>query len=153
MTQPISALALFVGFEMRRYDRHDVSRWVDAEVEKTDVPTGVLLELTTLRDKHDVDIVNLLRELSGELDEATVARQELRTLRAQVLERRILLREAVGLAWHLSYRLSREADLEACQIDDDYELAVSGAYGTIAEVEARFLAFLDEHGGPLGSHR
>jgi hypothetical protein len=74
MGLPRSPVAVALGFEMGLYSRADVSDWVDCAVARVEVVDGPLLELVTLRGKHDTEIVRLLSVLAGKKTNAELAR-------------------------------------------------------------------------------
>ena len=74
MTSPtLSAAELLVGFDLGLFARADVARWVDEQVERLETLPEALLELTTMRHRHDVDVLRWLGELAS-VDDVTRAR-------------------------------------------------------------------------------
>jgi hypothetical protein len=136
-------LRLLLGFEMGLYSRDDVSTWVFAEVERYDVIPDPLLELTVLAGKHDVDVANLLRALAPEVTPEVRMKMEIGTLREMVACDGISLHRAVSWAASVANDVSWDIYCEAIGLEDAYELAENGTYGTVADVERDIRSFLD----------
>jgi hypothetical protein len=73
MGLPRSPVAVALGFEMGLYSRADVSDWVDRAVAQVEAVDGPVLELVTLRGKHDTEIAMLLSLLAGRKTSAELA--------------------------------------------------------------------------------
>jgi hypothetical protein len=145
---PDSPVALAVGFEMRLYSRSDISTWVDERVARVDDVAGPLLDLTTLRDKDDGAIATLLFAMTGPVDEAEVGRIGLAVLHQMLITKQMDLRLAIGALRHLRFRFFSDEHKEYTEclvLDDEYDLAADGTYGTLVNVERDLLAFLESY--------
>ena len=145
-TDHLSAAFIAIGFEMRLYSRTDVGAWVDAEVERLDVLPNALLELTLLRDKHDVDIAKLLRALAREPMTADEwARIGMGVLHDLVSAGRVTIPRAVYWASTIASDLSWDEYGEATELEERYDHAKFRSYGTVAEAERAFREFLHRY--------
>ena len=152
MAIPNNPIALAVGFEMKLYSRADVSTWVDNQVARVDVVVGPLLELTTLRDKDDGDIANLLCAMTGRAGEAEVGQLGLGIVHHLFVTKRVSLLAAVDrIRWlRMKHFSNDDAEYTECLVlDDAYDLAADGSYGTFADVERDMLAFLEPYAARL----
>jgi hypothetical protein len=138
-----SASEMLVAFHMTLCTRDDVSAWVDVQVAKRDPLPDALLELTTLRGKHDVEIEKLLAALAPALTNEDRSRLELAALRELVRSGRRSIREAVRDLPHIAEGLPARLHSEAVGIEDQFILAELGTYGTVEDAERAFLAFLE----------
>ncbi len=151
---PRTPIALAVGFELGLYSRDDVAEWVTEAVERVDMLPGPLLELTTLKGKHDVGIVKLLYQLGSARSPAEQARDRFAVLRELLITDRVDLSDAVKQMNRIALEdLSPDVDGHeyfACLgLDDQYDLANGGVYGTIDDVRQQVLEFLERYANRL----
>ncbi len=136
------ALLLRVGFDLGRYSRSDVSDWVTAEIMEADQIDGPLLELGTLAGKSDEDISGLLRDLAGPVPEGLAARVEVGLVGRLVEAGTMKLEPAIRRLLSLVYEgLDEEEQGCIFQLDDAYDLAAAGTYGTMEQVRNDFTDF------------
>lgn len=125
MTLPRNPIVFALGFEMGLYSRDDVSDWVNralSEVETVDAP---LLDLTTLRDKDDTEIVKLLDQLGDCATNADRGRIRLGVLYQLLTAGKIDLGRTTSQLYHIaltdfSYEAEREEYCSCVNLDDEY---------------------------------
>ncbi len=142
----VSAHRLSLGFSYGLYSLKDVGAWVDAKIlESPEDISEPLLALTSLKNRHMVDISNDLRALAGEVPKDVLARIELSVL-LELHERGKMTLEVISerLPW-ISEPISREVYYEAMSLQDTFELAEDG-HGNLDEVKEAILEFLERQG-------
>ncbi|MFI5299294.1 MAG: hypothetical protein ACHREM_14460 [Polyangiales bacterium] len=136
---------MLVGFEMGLLARDDVGAWVDVEVERCEVVAGPLLELTTLKDKHEVDIAHLLNDLALRPSEKVQAPIALGILGELLRRKRITSRDAICQASRLADAISRDEYCTTLGLEDEYDLAEYGTYGQLDDAERAIAAFFERY--------
>lgn len=142
------------GFRVGYFSRQDIERWADEQIERADQPSMDLIELATLRGKHDWDVVSLLSRVSSEIGPGT--RTELtigligRLYRADRASLESSVRALFTLVLDGDRQLSVQERGEIYYLDDAYDLAMSGAYGSVKEVKSHFLAFTEPYAAIVG---
>lgn len=130
------------GYDVGYFDKADIARWADRQIAATDDPCTELLDLSMIRQTHPLDVMKLLRSL-GAADSAATETQigfigllyEKHQITTQLAIRRL-------------FALIDEADTTADQqsqiyyLDDGYDLAVAGTYGTMNAIERGVSAFV-----------
>jgi hypothetical protein len=144
------AALLHCGFRLGYFSRQDIEHWADRQIEEQGQPSLELIELAILRGKHDMDVLALLSQASAALGprlwiELTIGmvgrlyraggaslESSVRGLFSLVLDNRdnALTNEEMGTIYWL---------------DDAYDLAVRGTYGTVEDVEKEFLTFTEPY--------
>ena len=62
---PIASVDLLrIGFDVGYYDKHDIARWADQQINDYDDPPFALIEISLVKRKGDDEITKRLRELS-----------------------------------------------------------------------------------------
>lgn len=136
------ALLLRVGFDLGLYDRADVADWVTSRVMAPEQLDGPLLELGTLAGRSDEDIASLLRDLAGPVPGGLAARIEIGLVGRMVAAGTSKLKPAIRRLFSLAYEgLTEEEQGCIVQLDDGYDLAAAGTYGTIGQVRSDFADF------------
>jgi hypothetical protein len=151
---PRTPSVLALGFELGLYSRADVAEWLTQAVERVDALSGPLLELTTLKGKHDVDIVNLLYQLGPARRPAERARDRFGVLYELLTTDGVSLGDAVKQMYRIALEdLSPEdegGEYFAClALDDRYDLASGGIYGTLDDVRREAVDFLERYANRL----
>jgi hypothetical protein len=154
MVTPRAPTALAVGFELGLYSRDDVAEWVPEAVDRVDVLPDPLLELTTLKGKQDVDIVTLLYQLGPARRPAERARDRFAVLHELLTTNRINLGDAARQMYRIALEdLSPDdegGEYFAClSLDDQYDLARDGTYGTLDDVRRGVVDFLQRYASRL----
>ncbi len=142
----VSARRLSLGFSYGLYSLEDVGAWVDARIlESPEDISEALLSLTSLKNRHRVDISNDLRALAGEARKDVLARIELSVL-LELHQRGRMTLEVISqrLPW-ISQPISWEVYGEAMSLQDGYEVAEDG-HGNLNEAKEAVLEFLQRHG-------
>ena len=89
-------VTLRLGFEEGLFTRDDVRTWVDLEIVRVHELPAALLELSTLSDKSDHEIVTLLRALEPDVPAAVQAKIAVAVLGALYAAGRVSLRDVVS---------------------------------------------------------
>ena len=114
-------------------------------------PSEPLLELAGALRPHPQDVARMLRHIPGPADPVRVFRKVLATARHHLLEsptawpRVTVALEQMAIAGQVPESLASPCYM----LDDQRLLAEQGVYGTIEQVHADLLAFLDTEAEPL----
>ena len=139
------ALYMYLGFRVGIYDRARVADWVDQQVLARGVADGPLLELGFLLDKSDNDIEQLVLHLAEQAHGVAIGPRACAMLGRMVRVGELGGSTASTMLTRLPNGwLSQEDINRAYGVDDSYELAQSGEWGTLEEAQARLLEFTDE---------
>lgn len=151
----MSPLEVKVRFLLGLLDRDALSAWINEQLPDDGSIPDPVLELTTLRDKDDLRIVGLLSQLvlAGP---AAEARMEFGLLSQMYRGGDIQLGQAVRRLYLLLHEVGLDAftgdEVDAIySLDDGYDLAVIGTYGTTEHVEAEFIRFVGRYEDQLSS--
>jgi hypothetical protein len=154
MDLPDDPVVIALGFEMGLYSRDHVSDWVDRSLARVEKVDGPLLELTTLRDKHDIDIIKLLNHLGHSATTADLGRVRLGVLYHLFTSGKIDLARTTAQLFRIgltdfTYEGEPSEYCACVNLDDEYDLAARGTYGTLEQVQRDVLAFLEPYASKL----
>ena len=144
------ARVLHVGFDLGFYDRAQLDAWVTHAIEALEAIPDPLLELATLAHRSDQEIVDLLAELAAPGSWEERARIEIGMLAEMEAKGRLELGAAIGRSLFASTDAAFELRGELYGIEDAYELARAGAYGSVEEARREYRAFASRY-RPLAS--
>ena len=126
-------------------DINEVIKWADNIIINDKEPDFFIIELSLCGHKKTIDIVSLLNEYIGQEKPQISGRVILGFLYRQYLAGYITLKKVVGsinwIVWQAD--LTDEEKSLMYGLDEDYDCAEEGIYGTIEEVEKETLRFLE----------
>jgi hypothetical protein len=108
---PTEADILRCGYEVAYFDKADIVRWADRQIETTDKPSTELLDLAMIRDADPLEVTGLLRLLgspnAGELIQAQVG-----FIGLKLAEQQISPRLAIRALWKFAIDWETADDLQ-----------------------------------------
>ena len=135
------------GIDLGLYSFSDAVQWSDNLIATDNVPDSVLIDLSLSSKPQDV--VRNLGSIPGSAEPSDILaglfRKMLRTLSADDKRAEDLARYLFKLVHDDEWKYSGIDENEAYYIDDGFDLAASGAWGTRDEAVAELRQFLEEH--------
>lgn len=135
------------GYEAGHFAKHQIMKWADKQLEACDKASEALINLSLCREAEPRLVVSSLQSL-GSNDTKFSIDLRFAFLGLAFGARRISLEQAARSLFAILLDIDNEDLLDESErnsiysIDDGYDLASSGAYGTISEVESDFLEFV-----------
>lgn len=141
------AAILCCGYSMGYYKEADVEHWAERQIDALDEPPLPLIELTTIRGMYPIDVMNLLRSVSGEFPPTLIVEAQIGFIGLLHHAEKIPLKRAIGGLFAMVHDKGVTDDQRATiyGLDDMYDLAIAGTYGTIGQVEAEFRSFVQPY--------
>lgn len=96
------AEALAVGLEIGATNLADVLAWADGIIAAEEHPHWTICELATMGKSYEPDVIRALREVPGEVDEAWVRQDVVRTLARGLAEDRSRADKIAEALYHLA---------------------------------------------------
>lgn len=145
-TEPIDeAVVLLCGFDVGYFDYDDIVKWADHQIVTTEKPADELLDLSMIqiRKTHPTDVQNLLCNLSP-TESSMRIEIKLGLIGLLLAKQRITTREVMSRFWSLKDEpgITDEQESQIYFLDDGYDLARAGTYGTIENVEQELHDFV-----------
>ena len=124
------------GYDVGFFDKSDIERWADCQITAIDNPPTELLDLSMVRQTHPIDVMNLLRTL-GAVDPATTIQIQIGFLGLLREKHKINTQLAIRGLWALVHEsgITQEEESQIYYLDDGFDLAITGTYGTIHDIE------------------
>ena len=126
-------------------DKNEVIKWADNIITNDNEPDFFIIELSLSGHKNLNDTVSLLNEYIGKEKPQVSGRVILGFLHRQYLAGKITLRKVVGavnwIVWQAD--LTDEEKSYMYGLDEEYDFAEEGIYGTVEAVEKETLRFLE----------
>jgi len=131
------------GYDLGYFDKADITRWADRQIEACDSPPTELLDLSMIRDTHPIDVMNLLRTF-GSPDSSTTIQTQIGFIGLLLAEGKISTQRAIRGLFALVHQpgITHEQASQIYHLDDGYDLAVAGTYGTIGGIERDLRQFV-----------
>uniref|UniRef100_UPI00260FE01A hypothetical protein n=1 Tax=uncultured Mucilaginibacter sp. TaxID=797541 RepID=UPI00260FE01A len=128
-------------------DKSEVVKWADRIITSDSEPEYFIIELSLCGHKTLNDIVSLINEFIGKNKPQVSGRVILGFLYKQYLARKITLRKVVStinwIVWQAD--LTDEEKSFMYGLDEDFECAEDGIYGTVEAVEKETICFLETY--------
>lgn len=149
----IEADVLLCGYEAGFFSKSDISQWADRQIAAIANPSAELLDLSMIRHTYPIDVMNLLRSL-GSPDLNVRIQNQIGFIGLLYGEKKLTLQRAIGGLLSLVHQpdLTQEQRSQIYYLDDGYDLAVAGAYGTLAQIERDFCNFVSPYLQRLAGH-
>lgn len=147
----LQAAFLCCGYNVGYYTISDIEWWAIQQIDALDEPTLALIDLATLRDTNPIDVMNLLRSLGGTLSPSLTIEMRIGFLGLLYDAKRISLKTAINGLFAMVHDQGVTDDQRTmiyC-LDDGYDLALAGTYGTVSQVEAEFRSFVRPYADTL----
>jgi hypothetical protein len=143
----IKAALLCCGYKIGYYKDSDIESWAVRQIDTLDEPPLALIELMTVRDKYPIDVMNLLKSLGGVLTPSAMVDAQIGFLGLLYDSKRITVNRAIGGLFKLVHDagVTDEQQSMIYWLDDRYDLAVAGTYGTIEQVESELNSFMQPY--------
>lgn len=140
----VEAAVLECGYNIGFFSLRDVEHWAESQIAAVDRPTDALIDLAILRDTHPLDVMKLLKTVSGDLPASESIAMRIGFIGHCFEEGKISLLTGIRGLWPLVFEagISSEQESQIYWLDDAYDLAVAGYYGTLADVDGGFRQFV-----------
>lgn len=152
MSNVLSAEAdvLRCGYDVGFFDKSDIETWADRQIEASTYPCTELLDLSMIRQTHPLDVMNLLRSF-GPPDPATTIQTQIGLIGLLLAKNEISTQLAIRGLWALVHETgtTQEQQSRIYVLDDGYDLAVAGAYGTMDDIERELHDFVSPYAEQL----
>lgn len=137
------------GYEVGYFDKSDIIRWADTQIEECDSPSTTLLDLAMIRTTDPIDVMNLLRSI-GSPESSIAIETQLGFLGLLVTTGAISMERAVrGLFWLVHDEgLTEEQQKQIYYLDDGYDLAAQG-YSSMDDIERDLLKLVTPYAEQL----
>ena len=138
------------GYDTGHITKAQIIAWADQQIERSDKPSNVLIDLSLCRDNAANVVLSNLRAIGGN-DAAISVKIQIAFLGLSFDRERISLEQAVRSLYHIGHDLEYENGVDDEQrnmiyhLDDGYSLAFSQTYGTIGEIEQTFREFVQPY--------
>jgi hypothetical protein len=126
-------------------DKNDVIKWADNIIINDNEPDFFIIELSLCGHKNLNDIISLLNEFIGPEKPQVSSRVILGFVHRQYLVGKITLRKVVGVVDSIVWKtdLTDEEKSFMYGLDDNYNCAEEGIYGSVEVVEKETIRFLE----------
>jgi len=138
------------GYDVGYFDKAHIEGWADRQIEACDSPPTELLDLSMIRDTHPIDVMNLLRSI-GSPDSSTSIETQIGFLGLLLAERKISTQLAIRGLFALVHEpgITQEQQSQIYYLDDGYDLAIAGTYGTMGHLERELRDFVSPYSNRL----
>lgn len=139
----VETAVLLAGYDLGYFDIAAIRRWADRQIELIDEPSEALLDLAMLHETNPIDVMKLLRTV-GSSGQAVEADTRIAFLGLLFEQKRLSLRQVVRGLFSLVIddRASSEQRSMIYYLDDGYDLAVAGTYGSLKQIERELVEFV-----------
>ena len=140
------------GYDVGFFGKTDIANWADRQIEAIENPSTALLDLSMIRHTHPLDVMNLLRSL-GPTDPAKTIETQIGFIGLLLAGQRITTELAIRGLWALIHEpgITEEQQSQIYFLDDGYDLAVAGTYGTINDIECELREFVTPYSERLAN--
>jgi len=139
----LEASVLRCGYDAGVFDKEAIERWAELQISRLDDPLSELIELATIRRAHPVDVIKLLRSLAAGIPSSQSVETQIGFVGLAFEAGRLSLVGAKRGLWSLLHveGITHEQEAAIYCIDDGYDLALCGSYGTMEDVERQLREF------------
>jgi hypothetical protein len=143
----VQASILCSGYRVGYFTDADIEAWAVQQLDGYDKPPMTIFDLAMLRGMHPIDVMKLLRSLASELPPSLAVETQIGVLGVLFDAKRITLEKAIRGLFALVHDDGMTKDQQSMiyWLDDGYDLAVAGTYGSISQVESEFRSFVEPH--------
>jgi hypothetical protein len=140
----IEADVLRCGYNAGYFNKADVERWAECKIAALDDPPADLIELATIQRTHPLDVIKLLTSLSSSMPASNSIGTQIGFIGLAFGLGKLSLRGACRGLYALAHfdGITSEQQSEIYSLDDGYDLALCGTYGTMEDIEAQLLEFV-----------
>ena len=131
------------GYNVGFFEKSDIANWADRQIEAIDDPCNALLDLSMIQRTHPLYVMNLLRSL-GSTDSSATIETQIGFIGLLLTQRRITMQVAIRGLWTLVHEpnINEEQRSHIYFLEDGYDLAAAGTYGTIDDIERELYNFV-----------
>ena len=146
----IEADVLRIGFDIGFFNKADIARRADRQIAAINEPSLQMIELSMNQDVDPHDISKYLSSIS-QTDEQWKVAAHIGFIGLLYASQRLTTEKAVRSLWSLVYApgITDEQRSDIYYLDDAYDLADAGHYGTMAELERDLREFVSSHANNL----
>lgn len=148
MTRRTEAQEIATALELGLLSVPDAIRWADAGIEADPQPPFALIEVSLAAKAPPVEVAHLLRSLPGEPGRRELARRLVCRIAGALHDGRVTAAWAARILYQMVLAElvpdpSAEGDM--ARLDDAFDLARGGYFGTVEEAERDLHEFLDRY--------
>ncbi len=138
------AQLLRCGYALGYYSKSQIESWAERWIADVDHPSLELIELATIRNVDEVEVLKLLESIGGEAEPFQFISMALGFWGQMYLDEKATLQNAIGGIWNLLPEpgITEEQRAIIYYLDDAYDLAINGSWGSINETAASLREFL-----------
>lgn len=131
------------GYNVGYFGKADIAKWADQQIEAFDSLPTELLDLSMIRDTHPIDVMNLLRAIRSPDSSRTIETQ-IGFIGLQLNKGKIPTQLAIRGLFALVHEpgITQEQQSQIYYLDDGYDLAIAGTYGTMDDIERELRNFV-----------
>lgn len=148
MTRRIEAEEIAIALELGLLSVTDAIRWTDAGIEADPHPPFALIQVSLAAKAPPVEVAHLLRSLPGDPDRREVARRLVCRIVGALHHGRVTAARAARILYHMVLaELIPDPSAEGAmaRLDDAFDLARGGYFGTVEDAERDLHEFLDRY--------
>jgi len=148
----LEANILRCGYDVGYFDKSDIARWADRQIAAIDDPCTELLDLSMNRNTHPFDVMQLLRSL-GAADPAATIQAQIGFIGLLYDKQELTTQRAIRGLFALVHEsgITEDEKSQIDYLDDGYDLAAAGSYGTIDEIERDLKDFVSPYAQRLAA--
>ena len=138
------AHALRYGYAVNVFSINQIEKWAERWIATLETPSIELIELATIRCAYPIDVLNMLQTVSDEMSDTDCIEVSLGISGALFQQEKLTLREAIDTVWslHSEPGITQYQEGMIYYLDDAYDLAIQGSYGSLEQTEADFREFV-----------
>jgi hypothetical protein len=146
------AEVLRCGYNVGFFDKSDIVKWADRQIEVTDNPSAALLDLSMIRQTHPLDVMKLLR-CFGPTEPANSIEIQIGFIGLLLAKQRITTHLAIRGLWSLIHEtgITDEQQSQIYFLDDGYDLAIAGTYFTLEGIDRDLREFVTPYAERLAT--
>lgn len=134
-----------IGLRLGICESSDVQKWVDEEINKSNIPSEQLIDLAFMKETDIMDVYSVLTSIPDLSDEYEILRCLLGTVKPEKLNSLHFCRRLAECLYYLWVENDYQAPEDLNPIgffDDEYALAAEGTYGTLEKWHDNFKEFI-----------
>jgi len=140
------------GYDVGFFDKSDIARWADQQIAAIDAPSMALIDLSMNRQLHPLDVMKLLRNF-GQSNPSAIIEAQLGFIGLLLSTNRMSVELAIRGLWSLIHEpgVTDEQQSQIYYLDDGYDLAIAGTYGTMADIDRDLRRFVTPYSQVLAT--
>lgn len=147
----VEAQVLRCGYALDYFSKSQIEGWADGWIAHLDHPSMDLIELATIRNVHQIEVLKMLKAIGGETEPSQFVATSLGIWGRMYLDEKVSLAQAIRGIYNLVHEqgITEEQKYMIYHLDDAFDLAVDGRWGSIDETVATLRDFLTPYANHL----